>query len=105
MHNQLIGSIGTGINITQQRQTFFEAYPLEPLARTHQDVSDIYLSKKEVECIRWMIAGKSSGEIANILSISKRTVETHMNNIKQKLNCYKQFQVGYLIGKYGYLLL
>lgn len=90
----LIGVIGSAVNITQQQQSLFL-----------NDASNVYLSKKEIECINWMIKGKSSGEMATILNLSKRTIETHVNNIKRKLNCYKQFQLGYLIGKYGYLLL
>lgn len=52
-----------------------------------------YLTSREVECVKWYITGKSAEEIAIILNISKRTVETHLEKVKKKLNCYKQSQL------------
>jgi len=104
-HGNVLGIAGTSINITRQRQTLFSDDSTPSLDHWDNNASKIYLSKKEIACVNWMIKGKSSLEIATIFGISKRTVEAHMNNIKRKLNCYKQFQVGYLVGKYGYLLL
>jgi PAS domain S-box-containing protein len=98
---KLLGVIGTSINITAQK-AFIGSHNFTP---PFSESSSTRFSKKETECIQWMIKGKSSAEIAAIMTISKRTVEAHMNSIKRKLNCYKQFQIGYLIGKYGYLLL
>lgn len=98
--------MGATIDITIQEQSIFiNSHFFNELPRMENGSEQTYLSKKEIECINWMIKGKSSYEMALILNISRRTVEAHMNNIKKKLNCYKQFQVGYLIGKYGHLLL
>lgn len=47
---------------------------------------DFKLSTRESECIFLMIYGKSAKEISDFLNISKRTVENHIANIKQKLN-------------------
>ncbi|KIE05186.1 hypothetical protein NF27_EM00120 [Candidatus Jidaibacter acanthamoeba] len=44
----------------------------------------INLTKREVECLQNLALGKSVKEIANILGISDRTVEVHLNNIKLK---------------------
>lgn len=49
-----------------------------------------YLTKREVECIKWCIRGKTADETSLILNISKRTVNAHLDNVKQKLNCNKQ---------------
>ncbi len=67
--------------------------------------AQVRLTKKEKECIRWMIHGKSAGEIALILNVSVSTIVTHIENIKQKFQCYKQFQLGYLLGRYAAELL
>lgn len=45
------------------------------------------LSKREVECMSWLIQGKTSWEISRILTISERTVEFHISNIVEKLGC------------------
>lgn len=50
---------------------------------TSGEVSKI--TKREKEIIKYIVDGCSSKEIANILSISLRTVETHRNKILQKL--------------------
>ena len=53
----------------------------------------IYLTYREVECLDWCVKGKTSDETARILSISKKTVERHIDNIKQKLQIAKQSQI------------
>jgi DNA-binding NarL/FixJ family response regulator len=44
------------------------------------------LSEREIEIVKLLADGLSSKEIADILFISPRTVETHKNNIISKLN-------------------
>lgn len=48
------------------------------------------LTKREVEIIKKISEGYCSKEIASILFISVRTVETHRKNIKKKLG-YNNF--------------
>jgi LuxR family transcriptional regulator len=43
------------------------------------------LTSREVEVLRWSADGKTSGEIGNIMSISERTVNFHVNNALVKL--------------------
>ena len=43
------------------------------------------LSARERECLHWVAAGKSDWEIGTILSISEKTVATHVDRIKHKL--------------------
>lgn len=57
--------------------------------------SDIYLTKREMECLHWYSRGKSADEIGTILSLSKRTVESHLLNSKNKINYYKKNQFAF----------
>lgn len=43
------------------------------------------LTVREKECLLWAAEGKTGGEIADILSISKRTVIFHLQNAGQKM--------------------
>lgn len=43
------------------------------------------LSAREVDILRWTAEGKTSGEISDILNISERTVNYHVNNATSKL--------------------
>ncbi len=45
----------------------------------------VVLSEREIETLVWSARGKTSGEIASILGLSKRTVDFHANNARQKL--------------------
>ena len=49
--------------------------------------ADRGLSTREIECLRWMAAGKTSAEIAMILNIAPRTVDFHAENSRRKLGC------------------
>ena len=45
----------------------------------------VQLAKREVETLTWAARGKSSSEIAQILGLSKRTVDFHIDNARSKL--------------------
>ena len=43
------------------------------------------LSTREIEILQWIAAGKSQQDVADILSISNRTVEVHLRSVRCKL--------------------
>jgi LuxR family quorum-sensing transcriptional regulator LasR len=45
-----------------------------------------HLTKRELEVINWVMAGKSSWEISKITSCSEATINFHVSNIRQKFN-------------------
>lgn len=57
------------------------------------------LTKTEIICMKLCAQGKSSREIAELLSVSNRTVEKHIENVKDKFECRKLFQLGYILAK------
>lgn len=66
-----------------------EAY-LQPGERApDQDPHDI-LTERELEILQLIVEGYKSTEIADMLSISPRTVETHRANMKRKLDVRTQ---------------
>lgn len=44
------------------------------------------LSKREIECLYWTAAGKTSAEIATILDLSEHTINNYLVAVCQKLN-------------------
>ncbi len=50
-------------------------------------------SKRELECLHHICQGKSYKEVARAMSISPRTVETHLGNIRDKTNCCNKAEV------------
>lgn len=43
------------------------------------------LSKRELQCLQWLAAGKTYSEAATILEVSERTLRFHVGNARQKL--------------------
>ncbi|MCP9480846.1 LuxR family transcriptional regulator [Shimia sp. CNT1-13L.2] len=57
------------------------------------------LSEREVEILQWTAAGKTQQDVADILSISSRTVEVHLRSSRSKLGALTTSQaVGRAIG-------
>lgn len=45
-----------------------------------------HLTKRELEVLKWVMAGKSSWEISRITDCAEATVNFHISNIRQKFN-------------------
>lgn len=50
-------------------------------------VNQFKITRREFNCLFYLMRGKTAKEIALLLHISKRTVEAHINNIKLKMTC------------------
>lgn len=50
------------------------------------------LTPRELECIKWVMAGKSSWEISQILHCSEATINFHVSNLKKKFNVHTRQQ-------------
>jgi len=64
-----------------------EEYVVEARRRGVEDSYDL-LSIREKEILQLLASGKSNREIADLLFISVSTVETHRNNVFQKLHLH-----------------
>jgi PAS domain S-box-containing protein len=69
-------------------------------AKTRELANTYGLTKRQVEIIPFVIKGLSSAEIGEKLCISKRTVDTHRENIAQKTDTHNPLELTRLI--YGF---
>lgn len=53
----------------------------------HDSDKEMIISAREIDCLKWMAAGKTAWEVSVILGISERTVRFHLNAAREKLNC------------------
>jgi DNA-binding CsgD family transcriptional regulator len=53
----------------------------------HDAASQMLVSARELDCLKWVAAGKTAWEASVILGISERTVRFHLNAAREKLNC------------------
>jgi DNA-binding CsgD family transcriptional regulator/tetratricopeptide (TPR) repeat protein len=69
--------------------------PSEKLVSPNRAAKEAFggLTEREREIVRLVAQGKSNGEIADALVVTKRTIETHINNILYKLNLTSRTQL------------
>jgi len=54
--------------------------------------NNLFLTKRELECLTWIAEGKTSGEVSSILKITESTVIFHIKNIIDKLEVSNRTQ-------------
>jgi DNA-binding response OmpR family regulator len=59
---------------------------LAGVARMNVWPTTIALNEREVEVLTWAARGKTSAEIAKILGLTKRTIDFHIDNAREKLS-------------------
>lgn len=64
---------------------YFHQHMLRIFGRN--DEKAIIVSAREIDCLKWMAAGKTAWEVSTILGISERTVRFHLNAAREKLQC------------------
>lgn len=84
LSSQDVNSIFGFQNITQEDiDNFIEQTKIK---KVYIASHDVYLSKREGECLYYLCKGRSFKEIATIIKVSPRTVEQYLVCMKRKLN-------------------
>ncbi len=67
--------------------------PVDPAITASQHEEQVVkLTKREIEVLTLVVQGKSSKEVADMLFVSKRTVDFHLANIYDKLHVSNRVQ-------------
>jgi len=72
-------------------------------ARAAADASGAGLSRRELEVVRHVAAGRTNREIAQELFLSPRTVDMHVRNVLRKMDCRSRVEVAQRVGELGLL--
>lgn len=80
------------------RTTFINAIDVNPLAGFLKHYKP--LSKKEQECLNLLLSKPTVNEVAKAMSISRRTAETHLEHIKNKLHCNSKQELLFKLATY-----
>jgi len=88
---------GTGKTFDQQQMMelhYLSVHVYEQLAQIRSlDVkTNDVLTEREVDCLNWTAAGKTSAEIAEILGLSEHTVNHYLNRTARKLDTVNRTQ-------------
>jgi DNA-binding response OmpR family regulator len=65
---------------------------LAGVARSELWPKVVQLNDREVEALTWVARGKTSAEIAQILGLTKRTIDFHIDNARTKLSAATRTQ-------------
>ncbi len=65
--------------------------------------TSVALSEREIQCLNWTAAGKTSSEIAGILGLSEHTVNHYLNHVSKKLDAVNRTQAVVKAMKKGYI--
>lgn len=65
--------------------------------------NSVVLSEREIQCLNWTAAGKTSSEIAGILGLSEHTVNHYLNHVSKKLDAVNRTQAVVKAMKKGYI--
>jgi DNA-binding CsgD family transcriptional regulator len=76
--------IGENRRVLQLLAIYFHAHVRRKLIPDRL-VDGVALTPREFECLDWSAQGKTTWEIGRILGISRHTVATHLENVKEKL--------------------
>lgn len=76
---KVIGVLAVSVDITERKNTENRLLGLR---------KKFLLTEREIECLFYVVRGFNVPMIAEKLFVSKRTVETYIENIKIKTNCY-----------------
>lgn len=94
------------IRLVHQGRTFLEPAIAQQLAmqQLHGERSPVdMLSEKEFKVFLALARGQSVADIAQVMSLSPRTVGTHLYNIKQKLGAQNSAELAIVAMRHGLL--
>ena len=76
------------------------------VSRENKDVDQFCqqfgITPRELSIISMSISGKSNSEISNVLCIARRTVETHLTNIYNKLSVNNKIELANMASDFGF---
>ncbi len=77
--------------LTSQSRSAIHLMSIYAVNRVRQILGDVpspkrALTPREAECLTWIAAGKNAEDVGDILGLSYHTVQTHLKNIRAKLD-------------------
>ena len=68
-----------------------------------ETAAPVRLTRREIQCLKWAAAGKTDGEISEIVGISLPTVRFHITNASRKLGVPGRSQAVHRAANLGYI--
>lgn len=101
VNNTILMSLG--IALYQGDQHYYPLNHEQRCYRLANQTDTFKLSKREMECLYYLLRGKTAKQIARTLDLSFRTIEAYIRNIKLKFTCDNKSQLIEKAISHGYL--
>jgi DNA-binding CsgD family transcriptional regulator len=105
-NNDIVGTFACCINITKQLgqlQHLFSSMQMIQSAKKstlnrgsyilHQENIEPFLTKRQMDCLFYLMRGKTAKETASLLNLSKRTVEYYIAQMKNTFLCHTKSEL------------
>lgn len=93
IHEQFFSILEKNFGIQKINPLDTKITSLDTLKKYLKESQKINLSSRELECLLHFCQGKTAKQTAREMAISYRTVETHLENIRQKTACNNKLEV------------
>ena len=70
-----------------------QQYNLNDLSVKLAEKCNVNTSKREIQCLYYLMKGKSARETGTLLNLSQRTVEYYLNCLKEKMHCSRKSEL------------
>ena len=106
----LVSAAGGCLELSERIRSVLQLtsiYVHDRVARLHRALLEqkARLSPREIECLKWVSAGKSDWVIGEILHLSERTVNGYIESAKRKYDVTTRVQAVLLAARDGYIAL
>jgi DNA-binding CsgD family transcriptional regulator len=85
------------------KKSFLKHMPIHRYVFEYGEDNGIKLSHREISCIKYLLQNKTAAETAELMNVSRRTIESYLDNIKVKLNCHSKVDLIQKVVKNKYL--
>ncbi len=96
MKNQIFNTLNNEIKVVMSisnNNLLFKKKSLDLIKTIFNDGEPLNLTEREAQCLYHLSEGKSAKETAKLINVSQRTVEFHLNNIKEKVGCRTKIEL------------
>ena len=66
---------------------FLRMTPVHRFQFESDGIQGVHLTQRELQCVSHLLDYKTALEIAELMNVSRRTIESYLDNVKNKLNC------------------
>ena len=89
----LLSDDGEAVSYTKARKNKLPEKRVLAVYKLGAKYGDMYFTKREAECMKWLSVGKTHSSIATILKLSPRSIEYYISNMRTKLGCRTKYQL------------